>query len=51
MAAMAQKVQKPHSVEVLELIAARRPVNFVHKIGHQSHFEGDSDWYQGPMQG
>ena len=43
MAAMAQKVQKPRSVEVLELVAARRAVNFVHEIGQQSHFEGDSE--------
>ena len=41
-AAMVEKIQKPHFVEVLEMMAARRAVNFVHEIGlHQIHFEGD----------
>lgn len=41
---MAKKIQKPHLVEVLEMMAARRVVSFVHEIGlHQSHFEGDSE--------
>ena len=41
---MAKKIQRPHFVEVLEMIAVRRAVSFVHEIGlHQSHFEGDSE--------
>lgn len=31
-AAMAEIIQKPHSVEVLEMIAARRAVSFIHEI-------------------
>ena len=44
MAAMAEKIIKPHSVECLELLAARLAVIFAKKIGlQQSHFEGDSE--------
>ena len=44
MAAMAEKIIKPHSVECLVLLAARRAVIFAKEIGlQQSHFEGDSE--------
>ena len=43
-AAMAEKIKQPHSVECLEMSAARRAVIFVKEIGLQdSHFEGDSE--------
>ena len=43
-AAMAEKISKPHSVECLEALAARRAVIFAKEIGlQQSHFEGDSE--------
>uniref|UniRef100_A0A7N2L7F5 RNase H type-1 domain-containing protein n=1 Tax=Quercus lobata TaxID=97700 RepID=A0A7N2L7F5_QUELO len=43
-AAMAEKMKQPHSVECLEMLAARRAVIFVKEIGLQeSHFEGDSE--------
>ena len=43
-AAMAEKIIKPHSVKCLELLAARRAVIFAKEIGlQQSHFEGDSE--------
>ena len=43
-AAMAEKIKQPHSVECLEMLAARRAVIFVKEIGLQeSHFEGDSE--------
>nr|POE56995.1 hypothetical protein CFP56_45526 [Quercus suber] len=42
-AAMAEKIKQPHSVECLEMLAARRAMIFVKEIGLQkSHFE--SDW-------
>ena len=43
-AAMAEKIIKPHSVKCLELLAASRSVIFAKEIGlQQSHFEGDSE--------
>lgn len=43
-AAMEEKIKQPHSVECLEMLAARRAVMFVKEIGLQeSHFEGDSE--------
>ena len=43
-AAMAEKIRKPHSVECLEMFAARRAVTFASKIGlQQFHFKGDSE--------
>ena len=43
-AAMAEKIKQPHSVECLEMLAARWAVIFVKEIGLQeSHFEGDSE--------
>ena len=43
-AAMAEKIKKPHSVECLEMFAARRAVTFASKIGlQQFHFKGDSE--------
>nr|POE85851.1 hypothetical protein CFP56_18200 [Quercus suber] len=42
--AMLEKIIKPHSVECLELLAARRAVIFAEEIGlQQSHIEGDSE--------
>ena len=43
-AAMVEKIIKPHSIECLEALAARRVVIFAKEIGlQQSHFEGDSE--------
>ena len=43
-AAMPEKIIKPHPVKCLELLAARRAVIFAKEIGlQQSHFEGDSE--------
>ncbi|KAL0016669.1 hypothetical protein SO802_003738 [Lithocarpus litseifolius] len=40
--AMAEKIRKPHNVESLEIITARRAVIFASKIGlQQCQFEGD----------
>ena len=44
LAAMVGKIRKPHNVESLEMIAARRAVIFASKIGlQQCQFEGDSE--------
>ena len=43
-AAMVEKIIKPHSVECLKALAARRAVIFAKQIGlQQSHFERDSE--------
>ena len=43
LAALAEKIKKPHSVDCLEMMAARRAVIFAQEIGLQScQFEGDS---------
>ena len=43
MVALTEKIPKPSSVEVLEMLAMRRAVKFVQEIGsHDSVFEGDS---------
>ena len=43
-AALADKIKKPHNVDCLEMMAARRAVQFAHEIGlQQCHFEGDSE--------
>ena len=43
-AALADKIKKPHNVDCLEMMAARRAVHFAHEIGlQQCHFEGDSE--------
>ena len=40
--AMAEKIWKPHNVESLEMIAARRAAIFASELGlQQGHFEGD----------
>ena len=40
--AMAEKIQKPHSMECLEMVAARHAMVFAAKISlQQCHFEGD----------
>ena len=42
--AMAEKILKPHSVDSLEMLAARRAVIFASEIGlQQCQFEGDSE--------
>ena len=42
-AAMAEKIRKPHSVECLEMVVDRHAVVFATEIGlQQCHFEGDS---------
>ena len=44
LAAMAEKIWKPHNVESLEMIAARRVAIFASELGlQQGHFEGDSE--------
>ena len=44
LAALAEKIKKPHSVDCLEMMAARRAVIFAQEIGLQScQFEGDSE--------
>ena len=41
--ALSEKIPKPSSVEILEMLAMRRAVKFVQEIGlHDSLFEGDS---------
>ena len=43
LAALAEKIKKPHSVDCLEMMAARRAVIFAQEIGLQKcQFEGDS---------
>ena len=43
LAALAEKIKKPHSVDYLEMMAARRAVIFAQEIGLQKcQFEGDS---------
>ena len=43
-AAMTEKISKPHSVKCLEALVARRAVIFTKEIGlQQSHFKGDSE--------
>ena len=43
MAALSEKIQKPHSVQSVELLAARRAITFCIETGFQnSIFEGDS---------
>ena len=43
-AAMAEKIKKPFSVEGLEMVAARRVMLFASEIGlQQCHFKGDSE--------
>ena len=43
MVALSEKIPKPSSVEILEMLAMRRAVKFVQEIGlHDSLFEGDS---------
>ena len=43
MVALSEKIPKPSSVEILEVLAVRRAVKFVQEIGlHDSLFEGDS---------
>ena len=43
-AAMAEKIHKPHNVESLEMIVARRAVIFASELGlQQCKFEGDSE--------
>ena len=47
-----RKKKKPHSVECLELLAARRAMLFAKEIGlQQSHFEGDSETVINGLQG
>ena len=42
MAALSEKIQKPPSVEILELLAAKRAVRFSLETGfNKSIFEGD----------
>ena len=44
MAAMAEKIHQPASVETLEFLAARRAMLFAAELGFwQSIFEGDSE--------
>jgi len=44
MTALSEKIQKPPSMETLELLAARRAVRFTLEVGfQQSIFEGDSE--------
>ena len=52
-AAMVEKIKKkPHSVECLELLAARRVVLFAKEIGlQQSYFEGYSEMVINGLQG
>ena len=51
-AAMAEKIHKPHSVESLEMIAARRAVIFASELGLQlCKFEGDSETVIKALQG
>ena len=41
--ALSEKIPKPSSVEILEMLAMRRAIKFVQEIGlHDSLFEGDS---------
>ena len=42
--AMAEKIWKPHNVESLEMLAARRAIIFAKELGlQQGQFEGDSE--------
>ena len=51
-AVMAKEKKKPHLVECLELLVARRAVIFTKEIGlQQSHFEGDSEMVIKGLQG
>ena len=51
-AAMVEKIQNSHFVKVLEMMATRRAISFVHEISlHQIPFRRQfKNWYQGPMQ-
>ena len=41
-AALSEKIHKPSSMAILEMLAVWRATRFVQEIGiHQSHFEGD----------
>lgn len=45
MTALSEKIQKPPSMEILELLAVRRAVRFTLEVGlQQSIFEGDSEF-------
>ena len=42
--AMAEKIWKPHNVESLEMLAARRAIIFAKELGlQQGQFEGDTE--------
>lgn len=44
LATLAEKIKKPHTLDYLEMMAARRAVIFAQEIGlQQCHFEGDSE--------
>ena len=44
MAALAEKIPKPASTEILEILATRNAVQFVHELGFtHSIFEGDAE--------
>ncbi|XP_075659169.1 uncharacterized protein LOC142629060 [Castanea sativa] len=44
MAALAEKIPKPSSIEILEVLAARRAVQFILELGFaHSIFEGDAE--------
>ena len=49
MAALSRKIAKPSSVELLELLVARRVPQFVQELGFcHSIFEGDSMLFLNP---
>ena len=44
MATLSERIQKPGSAEILEVLATRRAVQFILELGFkQSVFEGDSE--------